>query len=197
MGFAARGPTYGLIANLAVIIMTLAVSYAPHQAHAGTPYESQLAGRIYAVLTTIIIGEFGGRTRANTDATLHKRICQPADYNALREAAKDNASLIAFHRQCDLIETKVDRTDSRNVRIDSIAYLPSGYCEPLKAAFELVLAENVHAVPRGSVRPLIVRHKDLSSENISINRELLRSAKILASCRSDGSLYVSATRVKR
>jgi hypothetical protein len=141
-------------------------------------------------LTTLIIGEFGGRTRANNDdGALKRRICQPGDYDDLREAAKDNATLIAFHRRCRLIEWKSDST-----HIYDIAYLPSGYCERLKTAFDAMLAVHVYSVPSTSRDWLSFEYKGLRLEMGAGDRELIRRAGLVATCQSDGSLQVSAPR---
>ena len=106
--------------DVVAAMLTLVTLPTSLPACAGTPYEAQLGGRVYAVLTTLIIGEFGGRTSANTDATLNKRTCQPSDYDNLRKATKDNTTLITFRRRCDLVGTKVDDT-----HVHSIAHLPA------------------------------------------------------------------------
>lgn len=179
---------YGILA----LLIALAVPIASAPVRAGTPYEAQLGGRVHAILTTLIIGEFGGRTRADTDGTLNKRTCQPNDYDDLREAAKDDTALIAFHKRCRLIEWKDDSTHTY-----SIAYLPSGYCEPLKTAFETMLAVHVYPVPSTSRDWLIFEYKGLRLEIGAADRELLRRAQLQASCQSNGALRVAAPRKPR
>jgi hypothetical protein len=165
---------------------------APPPVRAATPYQAQLGGRVNEILSTLIIGEFGGRTRANTDATLNKRICQPRDYDDLREAAKDNATLIAFHKRCRLIEFRYDET-----HVYSTAYLPSGHCQTLKASFEAMLAAHVYAVPSTSKDWLIFEYKGLRLEMGAADREMIRRAQLQATCRDDGSLRISAPRRPR
>ena len=159
---------------------------------AATPYEAQLSGRVYAVLTTLIIGEFGGKTRASTDSTVNKRLCEPADYEILKEAAQDNVTMIAFHRRCALVATKVDDT-----HVHSIAHPPTGYCEIFKRAFEMVLADKVYSVPNASRDWMIVEHKALRLHVGVADREMLRRAQLRAACQDDGVLLVSAPRKPR
>jgi hypothetical protein len=175
--------------RIVATMLALATLCGLSPARAATPYQAQLAGRVYAILTTLIIGEFGGRTRANTDGTLDKRICQPSDYDDLREAAKDDATLIAFRRRCDLVETKID-----SAHVHSIAYPPSGYCETLKKAFEMVLAVHVYAVPSTSRDWLILEYKGLRLEMGAPDREMIRRAQLQATCQDDGALRVSGLR---
>jgi hypothetical protein len=103
-------------------MLVLAMLCTASPARAATPYEAQLGGRVYAILSTLIIGEFGGQTRENNDEHALKRpICQPSDFDDLREAARDNATLLAFRRRCRLVEGKID-----SAHIHHIAYLPGG-----------------------------------------------------------------------
>ena len=153
------------------------------------PYESQLGGRIHAILTTLIIGEFGGKTRANRDATLKKRLCEPLDYDRLKEAARDNAELIAFRRTCALVTFRIDDT-----HIHAIAHPPGGYCEPLKRAFETALSVQIYSVPSSSRNWAIIEHKALRLEIGVADREMLRRAQLQATCQEDGILRVTAPR---
>jgi hypothetical protein len=164
----------------------------PTPTRAATPYEAQLAGRIYSILFTMIVGEFGGRTRANTDGTLNKRVCEPGDYDDLREAAKDNTTLIAFHYRCDIVGTSGDST-----HVHVIAHPPRGYCEKLKESFETLLAVHVYAVPIGSPDRFTVESKALRLELGAVARELLRGAQLAVTCTDDGRLRVSAPRRQR
>jgi hypothetical protein len=179
----------GCLCNSGIIAVLAAVAalYAP--AHAATPYQAQLGGRVNEILSTLIIGEFGGRTRANTDGTLNKPICQPSDYDYLREAARDNTTLIAFHRRCRLIEWKYD-----NTQVYSIAYVPRGYCETLRTAFELMLSAHVYHVPSTSRDWLVFEYKGLRLEMGAADREMIRRARLQARCEDDGSLHISAPR---
>jgi len=176
--------TLGVVTAMLALAMLCTASLA----RAATPYEAQLGGRVYAILSTLIIGEFGGRTRANNDSdALKRRICQPSDYDELREAAKDNATMIAFHRRCRLVEGKIDSTHFHH-----ISYLPVGYCETLKSAFEAMLAAHVYPVPIDSRDGLIFVYKGLRLALGTGDRELLRGAGLEAKCRDDGALQVSA-----
>jgi hypothetical protein len=162
---------------------------APQIAHAATPYEAQLAGRIYSILFTMIVGEFGGRTDANTDGTLDKRLCEPRDYDDLREAAKDDATLIAFHYRCDIVGSRGDST-----HVHLVAHPPRGHCEKLKESFETLLAVHVYPVPLGSRDTFTVESKALRREFGSGERELFRGARLAVTCSDDGMLRVSAPR---
>jgi len=142
---------------------------APPRVNAGTPEEAQLAGSIHAALSSFIIAEFGGRTRENPH--FHQRpVCGPNDYEALKEAAKDRATLIDFHARCRLVETKIER-----LQVHGYAYLPLGYCERIKSTM-------VEAMSRGrgnlsSVRLEISCHSDGSIQlTAQRNREPVRLA---------------------
>ena len=84
-----------------------------------------------SVLTTIITGEFAGRSPSQADAVLDRRPCTPAEYDDLRAAANSKAAFDRFHQRCRLAEAK--RVGDQ---IHVFAYLPDGYCVALKAAFE-------------------------------------------------------------
>jgi hypothetical protein len=65
------------------------MAWTPHCAIAGTPYEAQLGGQIHETLRTFIVGEFGGPPSRES---LTRRICQPDDYEVLKEWAKARMS---------------------------------------------------------------------------------------------------------
>ena len=178
----------GIAATWIVVATLCAISFT----RAATPYEAQLSGRVHAILTTLIIGEFGGKTRANTEATINQRLCEPGDYELLKEAAQDDAALIAFRRRCSLVATRTDDT-----YVYSIAHPPSGYCEILKKAFEAVLADKVYCVPSASRDWVVVEHRALRLQIGVAHREMLRRAQLQATCKDDGILLVSAPRKPR
>ena len=169
-------------------IMTLAMASTAHRAFAATPYEAQLAGQIHGTLKTLIIAEFGGPP--SRDAVT-RRICQPDDYEVLKEWAKHDASLNAFGVRCGMTEFISDRSD--NTRIEHIAYLAAGYCEILKPAIEKILAVIVRLEPSKSRHSFNVDHKNFGVMLQAKYLEPLRGADVITSCRSDGSLHVSAT----
>lgn len=148
--FETRRWKVGIAATWIVVATLCAASFT----RAATPYEAQLAGQVYAIVTVLIIGEFGGKTTASRASTVNQRLCEPADYELLKEAAQDNAALIAFRRRCALAVTKVDDT-----HIHSIAHPPSGYCDIFKKAFETLLATQVYSVPSSSSDWMIVERK--------------------------------------
>ncbi len=155
--------------------------------HCGYPQQrltkAQVGGLIHSLLSAFVIGEFGGRTRANPHFN-QRPICKPGDYEDLREAAKDDATLIAFHQRCRLIESAMDDT-----HVHGIAYLPPGYCGSLKNAFETVLVE----VASGNQNASIIKHKEM---HLDFNRTFARSAELKATCQADGSLRISAPKRK-
>jgi len=177
---------------LYALVSALLAHGAPQAACAATPYEAQLAGHLYSILFTMIVGEFGGRTGANTDGTLNKRLCEPSDYDDLQEAAKDDAKLIAFHYRCGIV---VSRGDSTHVHI--VAHPPRGYCEKLKESFETLLAVHVYPVPVGSRDTFTVESKALRLELGGFQRELLRGAQLAVTCTDNGTLRISAPRRQR
>jgi hypothetical protein len=167
--------------------LCLVALLAPQSAQTGTSYEAQIAGFMAAVLQTLITGEFAGRKPSQVDAELHRPVCRPSDYDDLRAAATDVAAFDAMRRRCKFTETRVDATD-----VYSTAYLPFGYCETLKTAFEAVLAEQVYAVRPNSGDLVIVEYK--GSRYLGSGRGLARRARLQAVCQSDGALRVSAPR---
>src|SRR5262245_37327294 len=110
----------GVLAVVTVLI-ALAASLVPPPAHAATPYEAQIGGFMTATLQTLITGEFAGRSPSNADASLHRPVCRPGDYEDLRAAANDRAAFDAFRRRCKLVEGTIDGT-----QVHSTAYLPQG-----------------------------------------------------------------------
>jgi hypothetical protein len=170
------------IATACVVAATL---YAFSSPRAATPYEFQLGGFVSSLLQTIITGEFAGRSPSNADAPPNRPICKPGDYDDLRAATNDRAAFDAFRRRCNLVEGVVDET-----HIHVTAYLPSGYCEILKAAFDGVMAEHVYATP-ANPKPFI-EYK--GSRSTATGRTLARNAKLRTTCRDDGSLRISAPR---
>ena len=159
-------------------------------ATAATPYEYKLAGFMSAALQAIITGEFAGRRPSNADAVFDRRICGPRDYDVLRAAANDTAAFDAFHRSCSLVEAKLDET-----HVHASAYLPGGYCEMLKIAFEAALAERVHAIPRDVPGDgVLIEYK--GSRFLGTGRSLARDGQLQAMCQPDGSLRISAPRVR-
>lgn len=154
---------------------------------AATPYEAQIGGFMTATLQTLITGEFAGRSPSNADAALDRPICRPSDYDDLRAAANDRAAFDAFRRRCKLVEGKLDGT-----HVHSTAYLPPGYCERLKAAFEKVLAERIYAEPASPTPDMIIEYK--GSQFRTTGRQLARGARMEATCQDDGALRVSAPR---
>src|SRR4029450_11281766 len=123
-------------------------------AFAARPYEAQVAGFVAVVLRTLITGEFAGRKPSQVDADLHRPVCRPGDYYDLRAAANDRDAFDALHRRCDFVEARVDAT-----HLHSIAYLPNGYCEILKEAFQTMLAQEVYSVPSGARAGLVLDYK--------------------------------------
>jgi hypothetical protein len=110
-----------------------------------------------------------------------------SDYDDLRAAANDRAAFDAFRRRCKLVEGKLDGT-----HVHSTAYLPPGYCERLKAAFEKVLAERIYAEPASPTPDMIIEYK--GSQFRTTGRQLARGARMEATCQDDGALRVSAPR---
>jgi hypothetical protein len=159
-------------------------------AHAARPYEAVIGGVMSAILQTLITGEFAGRSPSNADAALNRPICKPEDYDDLRAAANDRVAFDAFRRRCKLVEGTKDDT-----HVHSTAYLPNGYCELLKAAFETILAEHIHHDPMEPTyltRELIIEYK--GSRYASTDRQLARWAQLKATCLDDGALRISAPR---
>ena len=167
----------GRLGATAVLLAFSSLS-APPQAHAGTPYEAQIGGFMTAALQTLITGEFAGRSPSNADAALNRPVCRPSDYDDLRAAANDRATFDAFHRRCKLVEGKIDET-----HVHSTAYLPHGYCETLKTAFETAM--NKHRTTG------LIEYKGARSQVPG------NWAQLQATCREDGSLQISAPRKQR
>jgi hypothetical protein len=173
--------------GIVVAMLTPATLCTSPPVRAATPYEAQIGGFMTATLQTLITGEFAGRSPSNADAALNRPICKPSDYDDLRAAANDRAAFDAFRRRCKLVEGTIDAT-----HVHSTAYLPHGYCETLKTAFETVLAERIYAESGNPTRELIIEYKGSRSE--STDRLLARGAQLRTTCRDDGSLRISAPR---
>lgn len=173
--------------RIAALLFVLAMASVPPGARAATPYEAQIGGFMTAALQTFITGEFAGRSPSNADAALNRPICKPSDYDDLRAAANDRAAFDAFRRRCKLVEGKIDDT-----HVHSTSYLPHGYCETLKAAFETALREHVYG---GTGRDVIIDYK--GSRYASTKGNLARNAQLQVTCQSDGALRVSAPRKPR
>jgi hypothetical protein len=163
--------------------LALSLLFPPAPSVSWTSYEAQLLGQVYGILAALVIGEFGGRTVASENTILGQRICRLRDYDDLRKAAKDNKTLIAFRRECDLVESRSDKS-----HVHSTVYLPTGYCEKLKNAFEAMLAKT-YAQPEG---PLDIEHNEMRYKIMAHNLDMIRRAKLRATCDQDGALVVSA-----
>ena len=157
----------------------------------GTPRGSQIAGFIWATLETIIIGEFAGRRPSQADALPSRPVCRPDDYTDLRAAANDTALLDALPRRCKFVDVKVNDT-----HVVGTAYLPAGYCETLKRAYDNMLAERVYAVTDDSQKHW-VEFEYKGSRYLANNGALVRGARLQTSCNDDGSLSISAPRKRR
>jgi hypothetical protein len=156
------------------------------KAFSKTPYETQLAGVIYAIVQTLVTGEFAGRSRSHVDAPPKRRICKPDDFVALTRSALDDAAMDDFRRLCRPVESSLDATHAI-----SIAYLPKGYCGSIKKAFETILEEQVFgAAIRGDI--LVVEYKGARFEGSG--RDLLKQASLQATCEPDGSLRITGPR---
>jgi hypothetical protein len=174
---------------LAAILATLTLCV-PGVGVAATPYEQQIAGFITAVLETLITGEFAGRRPSQADAVLDRRPCTPADYDDLRAAADNTAAFDRFHQRCRLTEAK-----RAGDRVHVFAYLPAGYCETLKAAFEKTLEERVYKNPPEDqlVKDWVsIEYK--GSKYGGTRRLVARGGKIRASCEFGGVLRISGSR---
>ena len=73
--------------------------------------------------------------------------------------------------------------------VHSTAYLPEGYCERLKTAFEEALVERVYTAPPSLTRNLVIEYKGSRFESTSL--ELARGARMEATCQDDGALRVT------
>ena len=173
-----------------VAALLIFVLLSPPLARAATPYEAQIGGFITASLWVLITGEFAGRRPSNADALATRRACKPSDYDDLRAAANDSVAFDAFHQRCKLVEGLVDAT-----HIHGTAYLPPGYCETLKAAFDRMLVEQIYSAPADAGDLVVFEYKGSSYR--ATRRALARGAKLQSSCRDDGSLRVSAPRKRR
>jgi hypothetical protein len=173
--------------GVVVALVALAIPLVPLPVRAATPYEAQIGGFMTATLQTLITGEFAGRSPSNADAALSRPICRPSDYDDLRAAASDRAAFDAFRRRCRLVEEKIDET-----HVHSTAYLPPGYCERLKTAFEKVLAERIYAEPASPTPDLIIEYKGSRFQTTS--RQLARGARMEVTCQDDGAIRVIAPR---
>jgi hypothetical protein len=154
----------------------------------GTSYEAQIGGFIHSAIQTFITGEFAGRRPSQADAALNRPVCKPADYDDLRAAASDQAAFDAFRRRCKFVEVTKDDTD-----VHGTAYLPRGYCEILKSAFEAMLAERVYA-DANDVRSDELAFEYKGSRYSATRLRLARGARLKTTCLDDGSLRVSAPR---
>lgn len=157
----------------------------------GTSYEAKIGGFIHASLQTIIVGEFAGRRISQVDAPLQRPVCRPDDYADLRATANDPEAFDAFHRRCKFVEVKVDET-----HVVGTAFLPSGYCETLKRAYDNMLAERVYAVT-DEPQKWSVEFEYKGSRYYSTSGPLARGAQLQTKCNDDGSLSISAPRKRR
>ena len=157
----------------------------------GTSYESQLVGFMSSALQTLAKGEFAGRGPSQVDASPTRPICRPSDFHDLRAAASDQAAFDELRRRCRLIETKGDDT-----HVHAVMYLPTGYCETLKNAFDAMLVDQVYGPPRNA-HPDDVRFEYKGSLFHASRRALARGARLESKCAADGALRVSAPRKRR
>ena len=187
-----HGNFFVCVRKLSVVAgaLALAVLCAPLLARAATPYEAQIGGFMYAALQALIIGEFAGRSPSQADAPLDRPICKPSDYDDLHAAANDMAAFDAFRRRCHLVETTID-----SQYVYSTAYLPAGYCETLKQAFDRMLAEQVYTPRSDAGDWVIFEYK--GSRYAATRRALAYGARLQTTCQGDGSLRVSALRQRR
>ena len=158
---------------------------------AGTTYEAQIGGFMVSVMRTFIAGEFAGRRPSQAGIRLDRRVCRPADYIDLRAAAaSDTAAFDDFHRRCKLVQSRKDDT-----HVHAVAYPPPGFCEPLKTAFEAMLAQHVYNDPGNPSFALAFEYK--GSRYDATSRQLARGARLQVGCQDDGSWHVSAPRTRR
>jgi hypothetical protein len=170
-----------------VFLSTLAFS---SFAHAKRPYSAQIGGFITATLETLITGEFAGRSPSNADAMLRRPVCKANDYDDLRRVS-DQAALDALRRRCKFVEGRVDQD-----YVHKAAYLPAGYCDVLKDAFERLLREFEDQELDPDFRGIFVFEYKGSRFRSSTPR-LARQAQLTATCQPDGSLRISAPRKRR
>lgn len=166
-----------------IAVMTLCAS---SRGFAGTPEAAQRAGLVSSVLNAFVIAEFGGKTLSNPHYN-KRSVCIGKDYEDLREAVKDNVTLVAFHSRCRLVETKVE-----GLEVHAFAYLPAGYCEPIKKAIETMLAEHIYSVPADQQLPNKVgEYKGISINQNGAYWDFVRSSQLSAICQDDGSLRLT------
>jgi hypothetical protein len=128
--------------SLAALMVAFAGTSGLPQAFAlGTSYEAKISGFVHSTLQTIITGEFAGRRPSQAEAPPQRPVCRPNDYDDLRAAANNTAAFDALHRRCKFVEVKINET-----HVVGTAFLPSGYCETLKRAYDDMLARHVYAV---------------------------------------------------
>jgi len=175
--------------GIATALISAAILCWPSRLSAGTPEETQLAGLIHGVLSAFIIAEFGGRTIANPHYN-RRPVCTSNDYNDLRESAKDNATLVAFHSRCRLVETKIER-----MQVHGFAYLPPGHCDPLKNEINKILARQIHAIPLNeSVGNMSVEYKGIRIDQNGAYWDSVRAHRLAATCENDGSIRLTGDR---
>ena len=76
------------------------------------------------------------------------------------------------------------------------AFLPSGYCETLKRAYDNMLAERVYAVTDDTQKHW-VEFEYKGSRYSSNSGALARGAQLQTKCNDNGSLSVSALRKRQ
>jgi hypothetical protein len=178
------------IASAVCALTALVISTSTVRA-GGTSYDYQVGGFIAATLYTLIEGEFVGRKISNDYPTPPQRpVCKPADYLHLRDIANDSSKLSEFNKRCKLIEVRMDGTLAHG-----IAYLPKGYCEGLKTAFEDILEREVFSVPYEGNDTITYEYK--GARYSATRRRLARSARLQAVCQDDGALRISAPRKRQ
>lgn len=168
-----------LFMQLMLAVLLLAPLYA------ATPYEAQIGGLMTAMLQTFITGEFAGRRPSNADAALNRPACKPSDYDQLRAAANDTAAFDAFHRKCKLVEGRLD-----NEYVSSTAYLPEGYCEPLRDAVRAALINILDHQDRTT--SIIINYK--GSRFLVTRVDLIRAAVLEVTCQDGGALILKTQR---
>jgi hypothetical protein len=151
----------------------------------GTPYEAQIGGFIYASLQTFILGEFAGRRTTNTIGDAQRRACQPEDFRRLADSAKDEGAVATLEKSCHVVHFQVDDNG-----VNGTAYLPGGTCEALKAAYDQMLTDKVHANPAAN----LVEFEYKNSRYLGSRGHLARAAGLQTACLPDGSIRVSASR---
>jgi len=176
-------------ATFACMIATALLTI-PSTANAlGTSYEGKIKGFIHAILKTFISGEFAGRRSPNVVAMRVLPTCKPSDYERLLSERNDPAALDRFYLSCTVVEFDVDDTHIR-----AVSYLPSGYCDVLKSAFEAFLKEILYSSHH---RDDLIRYEYKGAHYAGSRGSLARRAQLTASCHGDGSLQISAVRKRR